>query len=64
MYAAPLGDVKRLNVELASTQPFDKWYNKHVFLILNMALILHQLLIMYIGVDPGGRGQIPPKFKS
>ena len=31
LFTVPLGDVKRINVELSSKEPFEKWYIEHFF---------------------------------
>jgi len=36
LFAVPLGDVKRINVELSSKQPFEKWYTQTSSLIRNI----------------------------
>jgi len=28
LFTVPLGDVKRINVELSSKEPFEKWYTQ------------------------------------
>jgi len=40
LFTVPIGDVKRINVELSSKEPFEKWYTQTSSLIINITSAL------------------------